>query len=319
MIMKKQTIDFTLMDEAIISKKYVVREIANTFKCTSTTVNRRIKFLGCGKGRGVKNVWQFSGVVTPDLAYLIGAYITDGCIGHAYLNPKCLKGMTVSVTDKEFADRVEYSMNNVGLKVSRSITYREKPRKCLYIVATHTSMFAYWLNEICDYKNKIPNIILTSTPEGKTAFLEGVIDGDGTIRYNQVIIRSIMSWIFGLEDILKSIDISYDTYTEKTTKGKPYYAIKFKCADFVPFNPKLAIPRKHDRLLKIVIQKDTRKRVKPIHILSTCPVCKKEIMYNKTATMCIACYLVSDKSHEHLKRIAPIGNKAANIARWGTK
>lgn len=304
----------------LIERKLTQGEIAKKHGVSIRTIGRIAKAKKLGIGQGKKYIWEFSGS-SPELCYLIGAYITDGCITFDYKS-RVPTTMKIGITDVSFRDAIRSCLDAIGLHFSvAEKNYQDmqktthKGKKTIYETSCHVRDFSIWLNEVCGYKEKIPDFIFSSPIEDKVAFICGAIDGDGCVtKEGSISIGCIDNWITHLPELAETIGVKPSLRTEIMPSGKVMYKVSLKRSDFRALNPTCHIAHKQERLL---YAKDERKRRNQKRPSYSCNVCGELKRKNKEGEMCQDCYIKSDKFYEHLKKIAPIGNKAGNKARWG--
>lgn len=227
-------------------------QIANICQCSIRTVDRVSYANGLGVGRGTRNFWKFK-ETSAELAYIIGAYITDGTI--LKNSADRFRGVALQVTDIEFADRFGICLTSIGLKTSRFTVQPAGLAKLeKYTVSTYCKMFAEWISDICNAKDKIPDIINKGSKAEVLAFISAVIDGDGGVLKDGTIrVRSTTNWILDLPNLLIKVDIRTSQHTESTPNGKPYYFVSVNRTDFLAAGGRCAIPRKFARIAKTLL------------------------------------------------------------------
>lgn len=314
-----KTVDRRCIKNLLLERKYTGDQIAKKCNCGRRSVVRVAKELGLSPGKGIKNYWQYKTMI-PELAYIIGTYLTDGSLLKSPNDRTKNRGFILSVVSKEFSKKVESCLYICNLK--NNVFYvqpKEENHKQKRSVVTYTKMFADWLETICDGKEHIPKEIQTANIEIRFSFLAAVIDGDGRVRKDGSInVRGVhekYGWINDLPEFLGGLQIRTKIRTDKTQRGEPYRSVSINRSDFRSLGGWVIIPEKMNRVLYGKEERTKRKRKKYEYI---CPECGEKRMTNKDAKSCRDCYLKSERFHDHLKNIAPKGNRAGNIARWGT-
>jgi len=233
-------------------------KIAEKHGCNPRTVFIDAQRFGLQYGRGTKNWWQFD-QLSPELSYLMGAYITDGTITKEYKTGN-LTGINISSTTSEYLEYIRKCISCIGLvphECSRgptdTIRWGNKPQ---HAVAAYSRMFAKWIYDQCDQKSKIPQIIFNATEQNKINFVAGAIDGDGSVDKEGCIrIREIDKWLFDLPALLRTIGIrcSDCRLVEVLPSGKLYNGLSIRRSDYVKHGGFCVIPFKQDRLMNAKI------------------------------------------------------------------
>ncbi len=303
-------------------RRFTQDEIAKRNDCSLVTVGRiaRKNGLQIGRGNRPASLWGFS-ESSPELAYLVGAFITDGWIKKDYRSKKP-KQVSISSTTPEFIDAIEQCALGIGLYPKRYSIRPDARRKGnleqrgLTICNT---MFALWIYEAYKDKSQIPDFILSLSVSHKIAFIAGALDGDGSIaKTGEIRIRGVDHWLFQLPDLLRDMEIRCSNCRVERVldSGKPYYAVQINRKDYLQQGGFCIIQQKQSHL------QNPEKRNKKYHYTRRryiCPICGLMIMSRKDAISCNACFRKSDRFIEHCRRIAPIGGKRGNEARWGKK
>lgn len=297
-------------------RKLTQGQIAEKHNCSRVTVVRFVREHRLGLGRGVKNYWQFS-KSSDALAYVIGAYITDGTVTRSYKTGKP-RGFTLSSSTDEFVQHIFLCLETLGLSPSRGIHHNPHRlgRVDLFTVSTYSSMFGAWLLEICQGKSQIPTFLLSAPLPHRITFLAGAIDGDGCVdKEGSIRIRGVDNWLLQLPDFLECCSISTTgiKLDRVLDSGKAYWRVGINRSDYLSQGGFCIIRFKQQRLLQPEGRTNPRKRK-----LYPCRVCGNATVHRKGGR-CTTCYRKTDEFHDHLVRIAPVGNKAGNIARWGKK
>lgn len=234
--------------------------IAHKHKCSIATVSRIAKSNNIAYGQGRKHFWHFENS-SPELARILGAYLTDGWInfGHGTLKPRQVAFAGIY---KEYMQEVFRCLDHCGLSPRwQAIRNREaENRQTLYSVATYVSLFAEWLNIEAPNKSKIPEFLWNSPLDDKLAFVSSVIDGDGSVgKDGTITIRKTFEWILELPDFCRSFGLGATNIhvTAILESGKPYFRTSIKRSDFRNLGGFCFVAHKQERILN---GKDTRKR-----------------------------------------------------------
>lgn len=298
----------------LIARKLTQGEIARKNNCSITTVQRLAREEGLGLGRGRKNYWEFT-QSSEALAYIIGAYLTDGFVRRSYRTKEPTQ-FSVSVTSYEFVAQVERCLDQCGLKPKRQQDIVRDDRLPRFTISTYCSMFATWIHNQCRGKAQIPDYLFSVPFTHQLAFLAGIIDGDGHVtKDGSIKIRGIDDWIKMLPTLLEHMQIRSSglKVSELLKSGKAYFRVSIRRSDFRDKNGWCAIPEKQYRIVHAV---ETRTDRHPKRQTYVCPICGQNKMTIENAESCRECYLSSERLHQHLVNIAPKGGKAGNEARW---
>lgn len=225
---------------------------------------------------------------TPDLAYLIGAYLTDGWISRDYVY-KQPSTFTVSVVSTSFADRVELALKQVMLPVSRKVL--TTPHQDQHAVRCYNSAFCRWLLWQCIDKEHIPADLEFATDEAKLEFLAAIIDGDGHVtNIGAIRIRSTNGWINDLPSFLDDLDIRHAENVDSILPdGKPYHCVSIRRSDYVELDGTCYVPEKAERIANA---KDTRVRTPKRHT-APCRLCGtlRPVRTKGAVGLCWACHI----------------------------
>lgn len=290
-------------------------EIAKRHGYSVRTVSRLVRKHGLYYGRGKKNHWHFT-ESNKHLTYFVGAFLSDGAFAREYKRAT-IRGIQIHATSDNFLDAVKASLGVNNLPSSKS-EFRIKQGSKGFLpqayITCHSSDFAQWLHSVTDNKSRIPEFIFQAPVDHKVAFISGLIDGDGRVTAGgTIVIRCCADWMHQLPDLLKSAGIGTTGchFVRQLPSGKTYWRVNVTRRDFREKGGKCAIPEKQER---IMYARDTR-RGRPCKKYP-CRVCGQETVARKDGR-CAECYHSSKEFHDHIKAIAPAGNKAANRARWG--
>lgn len=237
-------------------------QIAEKYNCSLSAISQIAKEHSLQFGRGKKYHWSFIDS-TPEFAYLMGAFITDGYVGKNHRTKKPIQ-VTFSSVDIEFINRIQHCLEVCNLHPRRQ---KDNDRiesrlgnKTQYVIATYVSDFANWALIETDSKSKIPAFLHSAPIADKVAFLSGVIDGDGYVAKEGTIrIREVDKWLSDLPEFCRSIGVRATDYelAELLPSGKEYMGVYIRRSDFMKLGGYCYIPEKQNRLTN---GKDTRKR-----------------------------------------------------------
>jgi len=314
--------------ELLESHKHTQSEIAALVGCSVGSVTRIAKMNDLSPGQGHRVYWAFNGS-SVEIAYIIGLFLTDGTIGFDY-RTRLATYVSFSSTTPEILDRLELCFSAIGLITRRSsrltqATHSEKHNIHIkgggYIerLACNSSIFARWLDVTCSGKDHIPQFLFDAPRIHRMSIISAIIDGDGCVFRNGAIrVRCTNGWMIHFPSVLSSVGIRNNGLAVERIlpSGKNYYRINIRRHDFRENGGFCYHPRKQYRILHG--KTDFSKICFAPLEKTVCPVCGQKTK-RRESEMCRSCYLKSDKFHEHLRAIAPAGNRAANVARWDHK
>jgi hypothetical protein len=270
----KDTI-ITLLKE----KKLTYQKIADYVNMSYPTIEKVARENNLKYGRGKRNFWTFS--ESNELAYLVGAYLTDGTLIREY-KTRVVRGFAFINTSDKLLDHILMCLQKLGLpaKLSKPLSNSNLGKKIKRAIYCYSSDFGNWLYENCNLKERIPDFIFESSNEIKINLISALIDGDGSIaKDGSIRVRNTSGWISCLADLLNKCNIRNSgllfVCTLKT--GKKYYSVHINRNDFLSFNGFCIVPEKQSRLMLLD---------KPIYV---CNVCGKTTRKDKRSLMCKQC------------------------------
>ncbi len=328
-------INHDLIIEELKRHELTQGQIAQKCNCSVETVARAAKSNGLQFGRGIKKWWEFKGS-SPELAYVIGAYITDGTLGREYQKPDKTRQLVVTSTTPEFTDEIFRCLETIhayprmgttripGTKTSDAL-YKlndiplerrtgHRGLKPIYVVSSYSSMFCQWLFLNCKGKSRIPPFFFDAPLADQLAFLAGAIDGDGSVSLaGSIKIAGIDGWLSELPMLLHKMGVRTTgfQFDRVLPSGKIFSRVSINRMDVRKLGIVCILPEKQRRILEA---RELRYRIHEAP-KKPCPQCGKPMVVS--SKRCQSCYMASEQFHDHLKEIAPKGNKAANKARWG--
>lgn len=304
--------DTELLKELYYDPKLKVYEIATILDCSPNTLRRKCKALGLP--RRYAKPWIPPDLCTPEFGYFLGAWLADG-----NATPKI--GQTIFFnTSYDMIIAIKCCIETLGTLKDVKIIIRpskgRKGTKPLYAINIYNITFTRWLVKQFEYKDMISSYIFNASLRAKVAFLSGIIDGDGQIiKTGEIVIRNTSKFILFLPQLCESVSIhsTIPKISRILPSGKTYWRMTIRRKDFLNQGGLCVVSHKLDRLLNPVPRKRSKQKIS----FYECPRCHK---FNKVkkAKMCRTCYHKSDECKKHLQSIAKKGNRAANIARWGT-
>jgi len=114
--------------------------------------------------------------LTKPMAYLLGTYLTDGCI---YTNGDGWKQFRLLVIDQDFAEHTRDAIEALGYKATVYSTSRRNRQ--MWDCYTGAQDLTYWLELTTAHKHHVPMMLHHAEDHIKLEFLTGVMDGDGYI------------------------------------------------------------------------------------------------------------------------------------------
>jgi hypothetical protein len=218
------------------------------------------------KARGhVKDTGTFKFLhLNKHIAYLLGAYMTDGCISE---NGKGWQMFTLEVIDQDFAEHVQEAINALTEQKHGSIFIRESRGKQLYKAYTGNQELCEWLQKATFDKQIIPDAIWEATPELQKAFVAGAMDGDGWICVGQrgdresrlqfnIGFANSSPWTHDLVAMLRKLGAKIGKVGRQREGAdrwdgkplKPLYRFTINIGSFVDSGLHFTIQRKRDRV-----------------------------------------------------------------------
>lgn len=128
--------------------------------------------------------------ISCDVAWMMGLFIAEGSFGR-YKNGKanCVN-FSLHSDEIDFAERIDKALSEIGVRKSRR--YDRKPdRNSLEVVVGSVELankFESMFGSGCRNK-RIPIEILQWPSELRLAFVQGVVDGDGSVKNNTVLLK----------------------------------------------------------------------------------------------------------------------------------
>ncbi len=211
----------------------------------------------------------FNRTLTTELAYLIGATLTDGCITHGYDKEGYdVWRLIFEVADRDFIEEINNSLEKV---IGRVRSYHTKPprgknRNESYSMTRTGKEFCMWLWEITNEKENIPRMIMESKDkEIYKAVLRGILDGDGFVsafydntRISLGIVNS-MPILNDAHELCKrlGIDVSPIREHNRMKKGRKCYKFRINPYSFVKNGMRFTIKRKQVKLNSFIESSET--------------------------------------------------------------
>ncbi len=210
--------------------------------------------------------WEF-GAIDISLAYLLGMYLTDGCLSiNGYSGSLCLK---LQAIDEEFVEDSMAAYGNVCGKIyasTRLVKMREGNRHQPFTIGLVCNDLNWWIANETDWKKKFPKSIFDAPMESKLSFIAGMLDGDGWIREGKQprcnVLRysigfcSASVWIYEFQNLLRSVGIkSTGPYKRILPSGKDFYDMCIDKKTFIENGGYFRIRRKQERLVRYAVSR----------------------------------------------------------------
>lgn len=203
--------------------------------------------------------------LTINQAYLIGAYLGDGCVSFV---PKYGNYFfSLNAVDKEFVEKVaecleEFFDKKPSLFLDKSGGgWKKRGTKPLWKTVVYGKVKCQELRDITHDKTVIPEIIWKSSKEKQRAFIAGVMDSEGYVgkHYNKqqdrtqylMGIASADVWLEDFIELLTQHNIKCGKrYKEKQVKPwhKPKLRYKINTMSWIRSGCKFSVDRKNERL-----------------------------------------------------------------------
>lgn len=187
--------------------------------------------------------FQFT-AMSPELAYLLGTYTTDGSIGN--------HGSTfdLAVADLEFADKAADCI--LKLAPNQHIHRSERPPRgrnkvTLFRVTFSNVQLCSWLLTITERKGRVPDCIMDADVDSQRAYLGAIFDGDGSsARSNVIYVATSFHWIFGVHELCTQLGMQpHPIHIQQYLSGdRPYYRFEINKDDFYNAGVHFTILRK---------------------------------------------------------------------------
>lgn len=192
---------------------------------------------------------------SPEMAYVLGLIITDGCISKTGT-------VSLSMNDKELLEKVKKAMGSTH-KIESS-----KYQKNLYIFHFAREKLVEDLHKFGIFPRKSLIVKFPDVPKDfLTDFIRGIFDGDGSVYFNKrsakfplkaKFVSGSQAFIEGLQRALEGLGMPKRTiYKQKTKNGWTYMFVyghknSIKLFDILYKNAQngLFLERKHKRFLE---------------------------------------------------------------------
>ena len=259
------------LTDLYINKKKSLEDIARLYKVSRIAVYKKLKKFGIAQRsksearieaqKQGKLTQQFFDINenffsdwSPEMAYVLGLIITDGCISGAGT-------VSLSMNDKELLEKVKKVMGS-----ARKIT-PSRHQKRLYCYHFSREKIVKDLKKLCVVPKKSLIVQFPNVPEAYLAdFIRGVFDGDGSVFFDKrrpkfplrsKFVSSSKDFIIGLQQSLESLGMPKRTiYIQKTKNGWSYMFIYDHKDSVKLFNilyknaqNRLFLERKYERFL----------------------------------------------------------------------
>lgn len=177
---RRSDITKELLEDMYWGREMSMRQIAKELGCSAMTISERMKKFGVKARPDNRDKYDFTPSYGPDMAYIVGVYIGDGCVPK-----KRSDRFTLEVTDKDFCEYTKRKLERVAEGVSevkyyvRKYSHKDEYYDEYRVYCCNTD-FASWLVFITDSKAKIPEFCKNDWLN-TMAFLEGIMDSEGTM------------------------------------------------------------------------------------------------------------------------------------------
>lgn len=232
-----------------MDEKLTMKEIAELASCARSTIFRNLHRYNIPTRKKGFKLCRLP--MSNDLAYLLGAVASDGCVYHSKKGDYVIE---LRVRDKPFAEEFVRRLQALG-----------------FSAAIHSCRDGYYrvvkgCKEIYMYCKRIslPDFSILETLDQKRSFLRGYYDGDGSLTfskkegyaggYNIHIFSVVEKRVELITDLLKEVGVHPHIYSQvcKTQWGSPrmYQAVISNRVDVIKFTREIgsSIPRKRPNL-----------------------------------------------------------------------
>lgn len=208
--------------------------------------------------------------LSKEMAYLLGVYLTDGCITD---EGKFL----LQVVDRDFAENTLHAIKkvqpdcnaNIFTRMNTKGKWNKKPQFC--ISAGFTRLMAPFRNQTGN-KHNIPFCIWNAPLPIKRWFIAGVMDGDGYIAYHTRpdgtkqwtigVCGMECGWIYEFKELLQKMGIKvlkpYRSL-DMTKYKMPFVSFNMNVRTFVENGLFFTIGRKQDRVKMLRVRPEIRR------------------------------------------------------------
>jgi len=267
-----------------------IPQIAERLGVSRTTVSRYIKRYGLPKRYA--RPWPQPEILSPSLAYLVGAWITDGNINTA------TGQLCIFNADRRFLGEIAKCAKGSGLPSVR-IWERSLSRKSgslgtarQFICTIYSILLTRWLaTAFGPRKEHIAPIVFESSLESKVRFISAVIDGDGHVgKDGSIRVRKTHDWLLHLPALCASAGIrcSEASIARVLPSGKPYRNVGINRQEFLAAGGHCMIASKRERML----HPHSRRYDLIAQNAWPCPMCGKP-RKSPRAKLCCACFHAS--------------------------
>lgn len=206
--------------------------------------------------------------LNKELAYLLGVYLSDGCIASREKpSPGC--SFRLNTIDYDFADNTLNCLNKIMSNCKGNINkYIVKPTgfskggREMYSIGVGFTVWRDFFENQTGKKHHIPTVIWNAPLIIKKWFIAGVMDGDGWIaiavknrvnpRFNIGVGKAEESWIWEFKQLLEKLNVKINKpeiipagYRNHTI---PFVRFKVNTRSFISAGLFFTIERKQKRL-----------------------------------------------------------------------
>ena len=209
--------------------------------------------LRVGSGEKHNSFPGFDFTLTQDTGYLIGMYLSEGCLTST--NRGRWSGLHLAVDCDEMRERVIRSMRELGLQPhERAFGCAKGTGSPHYSVVVHHTGFAGFLADHFKHgsaKKAIPGWVLASPEDFRRGVLAGYLDGDGCVTLRRGVARvtggtrsKLLSE--GLQLMCSTLGLD-TTLSVRAVTEKPFYQFSIRAGSVADI-PRLENPFKRGRL-----------------------------------------------------------------------
>jgi len=215
-----------------------------------------------------KNVFVFNDL-NVGLAYLLGVYLGDGSVDKIRTSRSKIEPsyyFKLGSIDKDFVEYVRDACVSVVAPNVPLIRESHEHKKTVYRFSLGCADFCRWLLSECNGKNQIPAIIPRQKSFLTKAFLEGIIDSEGYVSYQEKhdwLISGFAvtsAWAHEVAELLQKQGVKLGKCTQYyTKKGTLVYSYRFNITTYYETaNMRFHLARKHNRVLQYLESKALR-------------------------------------------------------------
>lgn len=203
-------------------------------------------------------------ILTKELAYLLGVYLTDGSISG--------KNFEMGVIDRDFAEFTLQCLKKIKPDSKSFVRINDEKtgwnKSTIFRIKVGLGDYAEWFQRITNHKHHLPFNIWKENDGIKRWFIAGIMDGDGwiskTARVNspqfqyRIGIGGVEEgWIYEFRELLNSFSVKCNKIERVLTKSGKWFC-RFNVKPKTFFDAKLFFTIKRKQSRCIIASETTR-------------------------------------------------------------